>query len=51
MNVISSLSDLIRKYPELRDTMEPMMKYHIMPELKSPEPYLQLRAIWFYGEF
>ena len=51
MNVISSLVDLIRVYPEMRDSMEPMMKYHILPELKSPEAYLQMRAICFYGEF
>ena len=40
MNVIASLVDLIRIYPEMRDSMEQMMKFHILPELKSPEPYL-----------
>jgi hypothetical protein len=31
--------------------MEPMLTYHVLPELVSPEPYLRMRAIWLYGEF
>jgi hypothetical protein len=31
--------------------MESMMSYHILPEVISSEPYLSMRAVWFYGQF
>jgi len=31
--------------------MEPMLYGHVLPELKSPQPFLRLRACWIYGEF
>jgi len=51
MNLIGSLVDEIRPYQDLRDMMEPMISYHVLPELQSPEPYLRFRSLWFYGEF
>lgn len=51
MNLIGNLVDEIRPYQDLRQMMEPMMSYHILPELTSSEAYLRMRAAWFYGEF
>ena len=51
MHVIGSLCDLIAFQPDLSDMMEGMMMHHIAPELQSTEPYLRMRATWFYGEF
>jgi hypothetical protein len=31
--------------------LEPMMMQHVMPELQSTQPFLRMRATWFYGEF
>jgi hypothetical protein len=33
MNLIGSLVDEIRPYQDLRDMMEPMISYHVLPEL------------------
>lgn len=51
MNLIGSLSDNIMADQNLKKNMETMMLKHIQPELHSPEPYLKMRAIWFFGEF
>ena len=51
MNLIGTLADDIRSYPDLKREVEPMMKEHILAEISSSVPYLQMRAIWFYGEF
>ena len=51
MHVIGSLCDLIAFQPDLSNMMEGMMMHHIAPELQSTEPYLRMRATWFYGEF
>jgi hypothetical protein len=51
MNMIGTLVDEIRPYPDLMSMMEQMMGYHIQPEVTSPEPYLSMRAVWFYSKF
>jgi hypothetical protein len=51
MNLVGNLVDELRPYPDLMSMIEPLMSYHILPELTSPEPYLRMRAIWFYGQF
>jgi hypothetical protein len=49
--MIGYLVDEIMPYQDLMSMMEPMMSYHILPELSSPEPYLRMRALWFYRQF
>ena len=51
MHMIGYLVDEIMPYQDLMSMMEPMMSYHILPELTSPEPYLRMRALWFYRQF
>ena len=51
MNLVGNLVDELRPYPNLMTMIEPLMIYHVLPELTSPEPYLRMRAIWFYGQF
>jgi len=48
MNMIGYLVDEVSSQRDLLSMMEPMMSYHILPELSSPEPYLRMRALWFY---
>ena len=48
---IGSLFEDLNAYKELRQQMEPMVMQFVLPELSSPQPFLQMRASWIYGEF
>ena len=48
---IGSLYDEVMHFKDLRTSLEPMMSTHVLPELASPQPFMRMRACWFYGEF
>lgn len=48
---IASLYDELTAQKNIRVMLEPMMITHVLPELQSPQPFLKMRACWFYGEF
>ena len=48
---VGSLNDVIRNYDDLANSIEPMLKAHVFPDLTSTNPLLQSRAIWCYSEF
>ena len=35
----------------MKSSIEPMLKAYVLPDLASPNPLLQSRACWVYGEF
>ena len=48
---VGSLNEIIRLYSDLANTIEPMLKAYVLPDLASPHPLLKIRACWVYGEF
>lgn len=48
---IGSLYDELVHYKDLRTSLEPLMSAHVLPELASQQPFMRMRACWFYGEF
>jgi len=51
MYAIGTLREEIMGDKELKGQMENMLKKYIAPELKSPQPFMRLRACQTYGVF
>jgi len=51
MNLIGNIAHLIIQENQLKEMIEGIISYHVLPEMQSSEPFLRMRAIWLYGEF
>jgi len=51
MLAIGALAESMDAFKDLRQSIEPMLKTFILPELDSPHGLMKSRALWMYGEF
>lgn len=48
---VGHLQEQIGLYKDLKASIEPMLKEHVLPLLSAGQPMLQSRACWMYGEY
>jgi importin-7 len=51
LTMLGSLRKLLIDKPEYQAPLERTIMRHVLPEFKSPAPWLQARACWFVGQF
>lgn len=50
LNAVGNLTEIIGLHKDLKGSIEPMLKAHVLPDFNSPHPMLKSRACWIYGE-